>query len=156
VSDLFHHLEHDVSDWFHHATRHSTAVTSDGDTITVSETQAPLSPGALMPLADTAAALQSSHASAKAELEEMLAKGHDVLDNHMTQLGTAIGDVAAVASIADSPLVAAAAGALHVPPEILDGFVSGLTALAKAFPKPGVPAEPAEAAPEPPAEPVAA
>jgi ABC-type transporter Mla subunit MlaD len=102
-----------------------------------------------VPLADTAAALQSSHASALAELQDLLAKGHDVVDNHMTQIGTAIQDVAAVASIADNPLVAAAAGALHVPQPVLDGFIGGLNALAAAFPKPGE----APAQPEQPAEP---
>ena len=102
-----------------------------------------------MALADTAATLQSSHASALAELEDLLAKGHDVVDNHMTQIGTAIQDVAAVASIADHPLVVAAAGALDVPAPVLEGFIAGLNALAKAFPKP------AEAAPEAPAGPAA-
>ena len=102
-----------------------------------------------MALADTAATLQTSHASILAELEELLAKGHDVVDNHMTQIGAAIGDVAAVASIADHPLVVAAAGALHVPGPVLEGFVNGLTALAKAFPKAEAPAASAEPAPEP-------
>ena len=104
-----------------------------------------------MALADTSAALSTTSGSIRAGLQDGLAKLHDVLDNHMTQLDTAISDVSAVASIADHPLVVAAAGALHVPAPVLDGFVNGLTALAKAFPKPEetpvaaeVPAEPAQ------------
>jgi hypothetical protein len=104
-----------------------------------------------MALADTSNALSGSSANIRAGLQDGLAKLHDVLDNHMAQLDTAIGDVAAVASIADNPLVAAAAGALHVPVPVLDGFIGGLNALAAAFPKPGE--APAAAAPEQAAEP---
>ena len=103
-----------------------------------------------MALADTSNTLKDTSGSIRVGLQDGLAKLHDVLDNHMTQLDTAISDVAAVASIADHPLVVAAAGALHVPAPVLEGFVNGLTALAKAFPKP----EETPATVEVPAEPV--
>ena len=88
-----------------------------------------------MALADTAAALQTSHASALAELQDMLVKAHDVVDNHMPQLRAAIDDVAAVASIADHPGVVAMVEALGVPAPILEPFIAGLVALGRAFPK---------------------
>ena len=104
-----------------------------------------------MALADTSAALSTTSGSIRIGLQDGLAKLHDVLDNHMTQLDTAISDVSAVASIADHPGVVAMVGALGVPAPILDPFIAGLTALATAFPKaeapaPEVPAEPAQEA----------
>ena len=102
-----------------------------------------------MPLADTAAALQSSHASVLTELEDLLAKGHDVVDNHMPRLAIAIQDVAAVASIADHPAMQAMEKALPVvPAAILQGVTAMLEAVVAEHSK--------TAAPEPPAEPVAA
>ena len=114
-----------------------------------------------MALADTAAALQSSHASALTELEDLLAKGHDVVDNHMAQIRAGIDDVAAVASIADHPLVVSAARLVTetagVPAPVVDGFVAGIEALVRAFPKPAEPAPPAAEVPaEPQTEPAAA
>ena len=83
-----------------------------------------------MALADTAAALQSSHASALAELEDLLAKGHDVVDNHLTRIGTAIQNVAAVASIADDPAMQVMEEALPVVPRaILEGITTMLKAV---------------------------
>jgi hypothetical protein len=103
-----------------------------------------------MALADTSASLTSTSASLRTALENSAAALHEALDNHVTQLDALIGDVAAVASIADHPLVAAAAGALHVDPLVLDGFTRSLLALAAAYPPPApVPA------PEQPAEPQA-
>ena len=102
-----------------------------------------------MALADTSNSLKDNSGQIRIGLQDGLAKLHDVLDNHMAQLDTAIGDVADVAAIADHPLVVAAAGALHVPAPVLEGFIGGLNALASAFPK----HEEAPVAPEVPAEP---
>lgn len=98
-----------------------------------------------MALVDTANALQSSHANALAELQDMLVKAHDVVDNHMTQIRAAIDDVAAVAATADHPGVVAMVEALGVPAPILEPFIAGLVALGRAFPK-QAPDQPAEQA----------
>ena len=111
-----------------------------------------------MALADTSASLTTTSANLRSSLENGASALREALDNHMAQLDTAIGDVAAVADIADHPLVVSAARLVTetagVPAPIVDGFVAGLEAIARAFPKQaGVPAEPAaEAAPEAPAE----
>lgn len=94
-----------------------------------------------MALSDTSTHLTQTSSNLRTTLENGASALRDALDNHLTQLDAAIGDVAAVAQIADNPLVAAAAGALHVPPDVLDGFTKALSALATAYPKP-------EAAPE--------
>ena len=107
-----------------------------------------------MPLADTSAALDSDITSIRTGLQNALAAGHDVLDNLVSQLDQHAADVRAVAAIADSPIVAAAAGALHVPAPILDGITMMLNAVAAEHAKPAeeAPAEPAPPAAEVPAE----
>jgi hypothetical protein len=135
----FHRLEDDLRHVTQHLTHHGP--TLDGE-------PQPQQQEPTMALADTSTALASTSGNLRTALEAGASALRDALDNHMTQLDTAISDVAAVASIADSPIVVAAAGALHVPPEVLDGFVNSLNALAAAFPKPAPvqPVQPEEAA----------
>ena len=111
-----------------------------------------------MALADTSTDLANTHAALKASLETSASSLRDALDTHAARLESLIGDVAAVASIADHPLVVSAARLVTetagVPAPIVDGFVAGLEAISRAFPKPEeAPAEPAPPAAEVPAEP---
>ena len=139
----FDRLEDDVRHAASHFHHHSPNIAGN-------QPQQPQEPA--MALADTSTSLKDTSANLRTTLENGASALREALDNHLTQLDTAIGDVAAVASIADHPLVVAAAGALHVPAPVLEGFVNGLTALAKAFPKPEeapvaeVPAEPVQEA----------
>jgi hypothetical protein len=110
-----------------------------------------------MALTETSAALDADIAASKTGLETALAAGHDVLDNLLARLTEHAGEVRAVASIADHPLVASAAQAIEngVPADILDGIAKSLSALASAFVKPEQPAEsvPADEVPGAPADP---
>lgn len=143
----FHRIEGTAqSDW-QRVTRHFT---HHAPTIASNSTTKPQEPA--MALADTSATLQDRSASLRATLENGASALREALDDHMTQIDAAIADVAAVASIADHPLVVAAAGALHVPEPVLEGFIGGLNSLASAFPKPApAPEQPAEPQPEQPA-----
>ena len=137
----FDRLEDDVrhaASVFHH---HSPNIAGN-------QPQQPQEPA--MALADTAATLKASHASALAELEDLLAKGHDVVDNHMTQIATAIGDVSAVASIADDPAMQAMEKALPVVPRAI---LEGITAMLNAVAAEHASRAQASVAPEGPAEP---
>ena len=119
----FHRMEDDVrhaASRFHH----------HGDTIGAVETQAPLPSGAPMALADTSAALATTSTSLRTTLENGASALREALDNHMTVLDTAIGDVAAVAQIADHPAMQAMERALPVvPAAILQGVTTMLEAV---------------------------
>jgi hypothetical protein len=144
VDHLIGHLEdaeHHVADWFHRHAHHNAAAAIPGATLSIKPPQLHQEPR--MPLTDTSASLDQDITEGRARLETALAAGHDVLDNIFARLVQHAGDVRAVAGIADHPLVAAAAAALHVPPDILDGFTKSLTALGAAWPKPA----PAESVP---------
>ena len=104
-----------------------------------------------MPLADTSAALTANSGQIRTGLQDGLAKLHDVLDNHMAQLDAAIGDVSAVASIADHPAMQAMERALPVvPAAVLEGITAMLSAVAAEHAKtaaaPEVPAAPEQQA----------
>ena len=102
-----------------------------------------------MPLADTSAALATTSTSLRTTLENGASALREALDNHMTVLDTAIGDVAAVASIADHPAMQVMEKALPVvPAAILQGVTAMLEAVVAEHSKP------AEVSPEVPAEPV--
>lgn len=149
LEDEWHDAEHHVGDWFRHHARHNNSTADSGDTIRANPPQQQQEPR--MALVATSEALDQDIAAIRTGLENALTAAHDVLDNRVSQLEQHASDVRAVASIADNPLIAAAAGALHVPPDILDGFTRSLSALAAAWPKPA-PAV-AEGTPEVPTDP---
>lgn len=83
-----------------------------------------------MALADTSANLQETHEAIRTRLEAVLAAGHEILDNLVPRQGSLLGDVAAVASIADDPAMQMMERALPVVPRaILDGIVTMLEAV---------------------------
>lgn len=84
----------------------------------------------------------------KTILEDGESKIRTFLDEHVPQL-------ASLAELIEAnPIFTSVEGALHVPPEILNGFAKALDAVAATYPKPEPPAA-AEvpAQPAPPAEP---
>jgi hypothetical protein len=102
-----------------------------------------------MALADTSNSLKDTSGSIRAGLQDGLAKLHDVLDSHMTLLDAAIGDVAAVAQIADHPAMQAMEKALPVvPAAVLEGITAMLSAVVAEHAKRAaeVPAAPEQAA----------
>jgi hypothetical protein len=83
-----------------------------------------------MALADTSAALATTSTSLRTTLENGASALREALDNHMTVLDTAIGDVAAVAQIADHPAMQAMEQALPVvPAAVLEGITAMLNAV---------------------------
>lgn len=66
----------------------------------------------------------------KTLLEDGESKVRQFLDQHVPQL-TGLADL-----IETNPIFASVEGALHVPPEILNGFAKALDAIAAQFPKP--------------------
>jgi hypothetical protein len=87
-----------------------------------------------MALADTTASLHDTSTSLRTTLETAAAALHDALDNHQARLEHLIGEVDAVAAIADHPLMVAAeqvvASAAGIPPGVVEGFTAVLAALA--------------------------
>ena len=85
----------------------------------------------------------------KTLLEDGESKVRQFLDEHVPQLA----DLADL--IESNPIFTSVEGALHVPPEILNGFAKTLDAIAAAYPKPGdqaaavAPAAPVEQPAEP-------
>jgi hypothetical protein len=95
-----------------------------------------------MALADTTASLRDTSTSLRTALETSAAALRDALDNHASRLDGLIGDVDAVARIADHPLMVAAeqvvASAVGIPPGVVEGFTAVLAALAGHAPQPAL------------------
>lgn len=116
---IFEHLEHEwhdagqhVSGWFHH---HGDNITTDPH-----DQAAPGAPMSLKTILD----------EGKTVLEDGEAKVRQFLDQHVPQL-SGLADL-----IETNPIFTSVENALHVPPDILNGFAKALDALAAAYPKP--------------------
>ena len=143
MTEFLHHLEGEWHGWFHpgrHERRNSPG-DIPGDTITVSETQAPPPPGDTVSLADLAASM-------KTDLEELLVRGHNLADQYMPQVA-AIGE-----KVENDELIQAVEAAV-LPPEARTLIAELITKLAKTYPQPApVPDDPSlTASQEVPADP---
>lgn len=135
MSDWFHRAEDNLRRDWQRAERHFRHATPS---ISGERTQPPQQQ-------EPAMSLKTILDEGTALLEDGESKVRTFLDQHVPQL-TVLADL-----IETNPIFASVEGALHVPPEILNGFAKALDALASAYPKP---AEAAPAVgPEQPAEP---
>jgi hypothetical protein len=139
VSEWFHRIEDRLEDDVRHAAGHFHHA---GHSITSDMSQHAQSQEPAMPLADTHAALQAAATAIASTIAELV--------THANTLDGPIGDVGAVASIADTDAMQTMEQAQRVlPPAVLDGVTTMLKAViaeqAKTAPA-EVPAEPAQEA----------
>lgn len=132
TESVFERFEDGWHDWFRHATRHNTAVTSVGDSMLPGDLQAPPAIGAPVSLKAIVDDVKTAAESAEVNIRT-------VLDQHMPGL------IALAERVENDPLIQAAEAAA-LPAGAKQIVADFITKLAESFPQP---AALVEAAPEP-------